>query len=261
MCSKWVGEFLQTAFVTGRSLQSISRNQTVALADAIRSCTLNVVPPKLQLVRKRWAEVAEVLLPAHGRRSRKREQVSAVCYRIRKFKIEFLLVHTRKGRWTFPKGGVVRGLSRAQSAALEAFEEAGVHGRIEQASFMRYSLRKRSSESAIETITYAHLCEVLRLSAPEEPKRHPTWCSPEKTRLYLSQGRSARDAAELARVVFRALSRIERLRQTNGNGSDPLGKVKFESSNDRPAAPDSSPGSVPQFCAGAARATCADHRT
>lgn len=197
----------------------------------------SVVSSRLQLVRnpKRWAEVAEALVPAHGRRSRKREQVSAVCYRVRKFKIEFLLVHTRKGRWTFPKGGVVRGLSRAQSAALEAFEEAGVHGRIEQASFMRYTLRKGESESAIETTTYAHLCEVLRLSSPEEPDRHPTWCSPEKTRLYLSQGRSVRDAAELARVVLRAVSRIERLRQTNGNGSDPIRKVKFESSNDQPA--------------------------
>jgi len=52
--------------------------------------------------------------------------------------IEFLLVQTRGGRWIFPKGGVERGLTRAQSAALEAFEEAGVHGRIEAAAFARY---------------------------------------------------------------------------------------------------------------------------
>jgi len=197
-----------------------------------------VVSSRLQLVRnpKRWGELAEVLLPAQGKRPRKREQVAAVCYRLRKLKIEFLLVRTRKGRWTFPKGGVVRGLSRAQSAALEAFEEAGVHGRIELASFARYTLRKRNgSESEAETTTHAHLCEVLRLSAPEESNRNPTWFSAEKSQLRLSEGRSPQDAAELARVVARAVTRIERLSTPNGNGSDAIRKVQFESCVTEPA--------------------------
>jgi 8-oxo-dGTP pyrophosphatase MutT (NUDIX family) len=75
------------------------------------------------------------------------EQVAAVCYRVRNDAhngtIEFLLVRTRGGgRWTFPKGSAEPGLTQAQAAALEAFEEAGVHGRIEEASFARYR-RKR----------------------------------------------------------------------------------------------------------------------
>src|SRR5216683_7798083 len=98
------------------------------------------------------------------------EQVAAVCYRIRGTGIEFLLVRTRKGRWTFPKGGAESGLTYAQAAALEAFEEAGVHGRIEEASFARYRRGKRANvranaqESATPgTIVHAYLCEVLRL--------------------------------------------------------------------------------------------------
>src|ERR1700683_5047142 len=64
------------------------------------------------------------------------EQVAAVCYRLRGTTIEFLLVRTRGGgRWTFPKGSAEPGLTHAQAAALEAFEEAGVHGRIEATSF------------------------------------------------------------------------------------------------------------------------------
>ena len=68
----------------------------------------------------------------HLRRLRGSEQVAAICYRLTKQGIEFLLVRTRGRRWTFPKGSVESGLTHAQSAALEAFEEAGVHGRIEE---------------------------------------------------------------------------------------------------------------------------------
>src|SRR6059058_1167396 len=79
------------------------------------------------------------------RRLRKCQQVAAVCYRIRGGGIEFLLVQTRGGRWTFPKGGVEPGLTHAQAAALEAYEEAGVHGRMEEeVSFTRYVRRKGS---------------------------------------------------------------------------------------------------------------------
>src|SRR6267143_4634979 len=82
---------------------------------------------------------------AHLRRMRGCEQVAAVCYRIRSGEVEFLLVQTRGGRWTFPKGGAEPGLTHAQAAALEAFEEAGVHGRMEEASFAQYIRRKGSN--------------------------------------------------------------------------------------------------------------------
>src|SRR6266516_7131105 len=78
------------------------------------------------------------------RRLRKCQQVAAVCYRIRGSGIEFLLVQTRGGRWTFPKGGVEPGLTHAQAAALEAYEEAGVHGRMDESSFTHYTRRKRA---------------------------------------------------------------------------------------------------------------------
>src|SRR5262249_27106253 len=69
------------------------------------------------------------------RRLRQCEQVAAVCYQVRRGGIEFLLVRTNSGHWTFPKGSTEPGLTHAQAAALEAFEEAGVHGRMEEASF------------------------------------------------------------------------------------------------------------------------------
>lgn len=189
---------------------------------------------KLHLIRRLQGSdqaLNKVLLPPRTGRLREREQVAAVCYRIRKLKFEFLLVRTRKGRWTFPKGGVVPGLTHAQSAALEAFEEGGVHGRIEKISFTRYVLRKRG---AAEVAIDAYLCEVLRIGPPQEDNRTPTWFPLEKALLRLKERRTAEDAGEFARVLARAVSRIQRIGERNGNrnrtAADSLQRVHFEAS-------------------------------
>lgn len=145
---------------------------------------------------------------SHLRRMRGCEQVAAVCYRLRKGRIQFLLVQTRGGRWTFPKGSAEPGLTTAQAAALEAFEEAGVHGRMEVASFARYVRPKRGSgrkPADVELIVTAHLCEVLHLDPPQESGRTPTWFSPEKAQRRLREDRSDDYGAELARVIERAV--------------------------------------------------------
>jgi 8-oxo-dGTP pyrophosphatase MutT (NUDIX family) len=150
------------------------------------------------------------------RKLRDCEQVAAVCYRVSEGRIEFLLVRTSgSGRWTFPKGNAEPGLTHAQAAALEAFEEAGVHGRIEEAAFTRYgrwpnacgSSARKSAERRI--VVRAHLCEVLRLGPPQESKRDRTWFSVEEARQRLREERSRADGAALARVIQRAVTRID----------------------------------------------------
>ena len=170
-------------------------------------------------------------LPVNGSRGT-RAQVAAVCFRILSTGVEFLLVRTSGGRWTFPKGGVQSGLSHAQSAAMEAYEEAGVHGRIEERAFMRYKQRKFSTSGSVdsEKLIHAHLCEVLQTATPEEPGRNPTWCSVAKTKRSLAEGRTDENAAELKRVVERAVARVRRLPFQAMLASDALLKVRFESS-------------------------------
>jgi 8-oxo-dGTP pyrophosphatase MutT (NUDIX family) len=174
----------------------------------------------------------------------RRREVAAVCYRTRKGGIEFLLVQTRGGRWIFPKGGVEPGLTPAQSAALEAFEEAGVHGRMEAASFARYCKRRGPASATKDMRTgtrsdleesrvMAHLCEVSRLELPQESNRNPSWFSAEKTKQRLLKDRAPEFGAELVRVVERALSRIRRLQASAHNTpdrrhKDGLQKVRFE---------------------------------
>jgi 8-oxo-dGTP pyrophosphatase MutT (NUDIX family) len=181
-------------------------------------------------------------------RSTVRQQVAAVCYRDGTRGVEFLLVQTRGGRWTFPKGGVEAGLTQAQSAALEAFEEAGVHGRIEEMPFARYRVGKADGKKTRrkvaadgETVT-AHLCEVSHLEAPQEAGRTPTWFAAEKAKRRLVAGRDREFGKELANVVDRAVSRIRRLEASAGREfqGDALRTVRFEAfenSQMRPAEP------------------------
>ncbi len=167
---------------------------------------------------------------AQLRKLRDCEQVAAVCYRLRGGAIEFLLVRTRANRrWTFPKGSAEPGLTHAQAAALEAFEEAGVHGRIEEAPFAQYIRRKRierkSAWSAGEEIMVnAHLCEVLRLSTPKESKRDRTWLSVEDAKRRLRERRDRRDGAQFATVVDKAVARIQN--RNSGAGESAIDRVQ-----------------------------------
>jgi len=164
---------------------------------------------------------------AQLRRLRRCEQVAAVCFRRRGSDIEFLLVQTGKGRWIFPKGHAEPGLTHAQAAALEAFEEAGVHGRMEEASFASYVQRKRSKMRHItELVVSAHLCEVLRRVTPPELNRTPTWFSPAKAKRRLREGRAPDHGADLARVIDRAVVRIQRLPGAPVSSSPPPQRQK-----------------------------------
>jgi len=151
------------------------------------------------------------------------EKVAAVCYRVNGHGIEFLLVQTRGGRWTFPKGSAEPGLTHAQTAALEAYEEAGVHGRMEEASFSQYVRRgggKRQQARKRDIVVNVHLCEVSRLETPPERERNPTWFSPEEAKRCLREDRAADVGADLARVVGCAVARIRRLHGVVGSGRE-----------------------------------------
>jgi 8-oxo-dGTP pyrophosphatase MutT (NUDIX family) len=71
----------------------------------------------------------ETLFREHGR------QVAALCWRPsprRPSQLEVLLITSLNSkRWILPKGWPEAGLSAAENAAREAFEEAGVTGKIE----------------------------------------------------------------------------------------------------------------------------------
>lgn len=180
-------------------------------------------PSQLSPVAAKFVRLTEL------RKLRGSEQVAAICFRTRKEKVEFLLVRTRGGRWTFPKGSAEPGLTHAQAAALEAFEEAGVHGRMEEISFARYVRRKgtaaQDSRTAVDLVVNAHLCEVTWLEPPQETGRKPTWFSADKAMQRLRRDRGDH-GADLARLVELAVIRIERLAGAR-SAARAMSKVRF----------------------------------
>lgn len=138
-------------------------------------------------------------------------QVAAVCYRRTGSGIEFLLVNTSAGKWTFPKGGVGRGNSPRKAALQEAWEEAGASGTIQKTSFASY-LHDRHNDSVLID---AFLLKVRHTVDAIEPYRNPQWFSPEEAKKRLFESRSVRYRREFERVIELALAALG-LGRSNG---------------------------------------------
>ena len=138
-------------------------------------------------------------------------QVAAVCYRLSGSSVEFLLVNTSSGKWTFPKGRLCPALSPSESAAREAWEEAGVHGRIEETHFAHYLDTKRAlghDSLTREVRIAAFLMEVHRTEDPQESGRNPSWFSPQQARKRLAAGRLSPYSRQIAKMIDAAVDQL-----------------------------------------------------
>ena len=77
-----------------------------------------------------------------------RVQFGALPYRFdRHAHLQVLLITSREtGRWIIPKGWPIKGFKPAQAAALEAYEEAGVRGRVSAHPLGHYEYEKRMAD-------------------------------------------------------------------------------------------------------------------
>jgi 8-oxo-dGTP pyrophosphatase MutT (NUDIX family) len=124
--------------------------------------------------------------------------------------LEFLLVRTKNGHWTFPKGGVDRDATHADAAAREAYEEAGVRGSVERVPFISYKHCKPSRMGSRRCVVWVHayLCEVKHLVPPAEAYRDPRWYRAETAKRRLQKFRTSEFAAEVTAVIDHAIERI-----------------------------------------------------
>ncbi len=105
-------------------------------------------------------------------------QAGAVPLRQRKGRAEVLLVTTRgRGRWIVPKGVVDPGTTPAESAEREAWEEAGVRGRLLPEPLGTYRYEKWGGTCTVEVFALA-VAEVAKRWP--EPDRKRRWVLPEK---------------------------------------------------------------------------------
>jgi 8-oxo-dGTP pyrophosphatase MutT (NUDIX family) len=121
-----------------------------------------------------------------------RAQCAALPVRTLDDAIEVLLVTSRDtGRWIIPKGWLEKGTKPHDMAAREAFEEAGVVGKIQKEPIGSYIYTKRlSTRKSVECNVDVFLLKVEKDfdDWPEKDQRQKEWMSPSKAALQISEG-------------------------------------------------------------------------
>ncbi|MCB1342680.1 MAG: NUDIX hydrolase [Pseudooceanicola sp.] len=129
-----------------------------------------------------------------------RQQFAALCFSVTSGKTRVLLITSRgTGRWIVPKGWFVEGSTAAGSAAREAWEEAGVVGRIYDTCLGTYRYMKIEPKKAdIPCRAQIFPVKVLSLKGdyPERHQRRRKWFSPKKAAELV-------DEPELAEILRR----------------------------------------------------------
>jgi len=127
--------------------------------------------------------------------------------------LEVLIVTTRQSkRWIIPKGWPIKGLTPSKSAAREAFEEAGVIGRIGGRSIGRFRYRKSDNGGDAEAECEVEVFPLLvkRQSAiwPESDQRVVQWVDPEKAISLIGEAELKAVVAAFAKRVAAAASKL-----------------------------------------------------
>jgi 8-oxo-dGTP pyrophosphatase MutT (NUDIX family) len=129
-------------------------------------------------------------------------QVGALPWRIRRGSLEILLVTSRQTRrWVIPKGWRMANLVDSNAAKREAFEEAGVAGRVRRKPIGRYTYSKRAADrSQRNCVVTVYALGVLREHRgwPERTERTRAWFRPEEA------ARKVREAG--LRAIIRAFT-------------------------------------------------------
>lgn len=106
-------------------------------------------------------------------------QVAALCTRKREGETEVLLVTSRgTGRWIVPKGWPMKGRSLAGAAEQEAWEEAGVRGKIGAQPVGRYRYLKIRTDGLgdpVEVLAFRLKVDRVEKRFPEEGQRERAW--------------------------------------------------------------------------------------
>ena len=93
--------------------------------------------------------------------------------------VEVLLITSRETRrWVIPKGWPIKGKSSAKSAAREAFEEAGVTGKVSKRPAGAYAYDKRLKNGRLQHVRVAVfplLVEAEAEAYPEAGQRERQW--------------------------------------------------------------------------------------
>jgi diadenosine hexaphosphate hydrolase (ATP-forming) len=123
--------------------------------------------------------------------------------------VQFILIRTRTGRWTFPKGHVEEGETLWAAAQREALEEACVRGAVESEPFVIFPHVQRDSDGRCAELTVAaYLLRVESDCDAPEQGRNPTWFGPQEAKQRLAERRSPRHQQAYFDVIDEACRRL-----------------------------------------------------
>lgn len=98
--------------------------------------------------------------------------------------IEVLMITSRdSGRWVIPKGWPMKKQKPHRVAALEAWEEAGVVGKVKKRPLGYYTyIKVLRNGDLVRTIAQVHLLHVSEISSdyPESGQRRRVWARPDE---------------------------------------------------------------------------------
>jgi 8-oxo-dGTP pyrophosphatase MutT (NUDIX family) len=124
--------------------------------------------------------------------------------------LRVLLITTRNTRrWIVPKGWPVDGLPPHESAALEAFEEAGVRGVVGEEMLGSFNHRKQlKTGEVIACRVHVYALEVTESHAEwvEKDDREIQWCSIEEALAQVGDAALRRLIVKFARIAAAPLS-------------------------------------------------------
>jgi 8-oxo-dGTP pyrophosphatase MutT (NUDIX family) len=125
------------------------------------------------------------------------DQSGVIPYRVQDGLIQVLLITSvKRKRWIIPKGMVEPGLSAAESAAKEAWEEAGVTGTISKLPLDHYTYKKWGGAYWVDVFLLR--VETIYEDWPEARFRTRRWLSLEKAAKIVAEIRLKQIIAQLA---------------------------------------------------------------
>ena len=118
-----------------------------------------------------------------GEKTDLRTQFAALCYRVKNDKLRVCLVTSRRSRrWIVPKGWPMDGQTPFDAAATEAFEEAGVRGKVQMRPVGVFSYYKVRTEDELPCLAVVYPLKVKKVLKdwPEKKERERKWLSRKK---------------------------------------------------------------------------------
>ncbi|MGY4623271.1 NUDIX hydrolase [Bradyrhizobium sp. USDA 4486] len=134
-----------------------------------------------------------------------KKQFAALPFRLDNSELRVMLITTkRKRRWSVPKGSLIRNTSPHRTAALEAYEEAGVMGAIAKRALGSFKHRKRKGERTrtMDVAVFPMKVHGRERWWPEKGEREAVWVSTKRAARLVHK-------AELRQLIKRFAAQTE----------------------------------------------------